>query len=449
MASAAPGGTGSDAERGGVAPVSAGYSYYVLALLFLVYVFNFVDRQVLSILLTPIKEDLGVSDTFMGFLTGFAFVVFYTFAGIPIARIADRTSRRTVIALGLTVWSLMTAVSGLARNGVELALARVGVGVGEAAGTPPAHSLLSDYFGPKRRATALSIYAMGVFVGVAGAFIGGGWIATHFGWRSVFMAVGLTGIPLAFLVRFTIRELPRGFSDPGPIQEVAAIPFWQAAGQLARNKSFVLVVLGTSIQSLSGYGIMTWGPTFLIRTHGMAMVDVGFTLGIAMGLMGGLGAYLGGVWADRMGHHDERWYMRLPAIQTAALLPFGFGFIVLEDRFLALASFYPFYLLGAMYVGPMHSTIQGLVVPSLRATASALNLFVVNMIGLGLGPLLIGVLNDAFAARWGETGIRYSMLVVLVIGGFSSVVFWLASRGLREDLDAAREAARASQGAGA
>jgi MFS family permease len=442
MASPAPEQGPSDSAVGGKPQISVGYSRYVLALLFLVYVFNFIDRQVLSILLTPIKEDLGVSDTFMGFLTGFAFVVFYTFAGIPIARLADRTSRRTVIAIGLTVWSVMTAVSGLAQNGFQLALARVGVGVGEAAGTPPAHSLLSDYFGPERRATAMSIYAMGVFVGVAIAFMGGGWIATHFGWRTVFLAVGLVGIPMALLVRATIRELPRGYSEPGPIRSVEAVPFREAVGQLASNRSFVFVVLGTSVQSLSGYGIMTWGPTFLIRTHGMEVVDVGFTLGLAMGSMGALGAYLGGVWADRMGARDKRWYMRLPALQTLALIPFGLGFIMLDDRGWAMASFYPFYLLGAMYVGPMHSTIQGLVVPSLRATASAVNLFVVNMIGLGLGPLLIGVLNDAFAARWGEAGIRYSMLVVLIIGGFSSLLFWRSSRSLREDLAKAREAAR-------
>lgn len=418
--------------------IGRGYSYYVLSLLFLVYVFNFVDRQVLAILLVPIQNDLGVSDTFMGVLTGFAFVVFYTFAGIPIARIADRTSRRTVIALGLLVWSAMTALSGMARTGWHLALARVGVGVGEAAGTPPAHSLLSDYFGPERRATALSIYAMGVFVGVAGAFMGGGWIAGHFGWRSVFLSVGLVGMPLALLVRFTIRELPRGFSDPGPMSPLEPVPFRKAVSALARNRSFVLIVVATSIQSLSGYGILTWGPTFLIRTHGMELVEVGVTLGLAIGVTGGAGVFLGGVLADRLALRDERWYMRLPAIECALLLPFALGFILVDDRFWALALFCPFYLLGAMYVGPMHSTIQGLVVPNLRATASALNLFVVNMIGLGLGPLAIGVLNDRFAARYGEAGIRWSMLAVALFGGISSVIFWLSSQTLREDLRAAR-----------
>ena len=211
-----------------------------------------------------------------------------------------------------------------------------------------------------------------------------------------------------------------------------------ALSTLLRNRSFVWVVLGTSIQSLSGYGIMTWGPTFLIRQHDLPLMEVGFTLGIPIGLMGGFGVWFGGWLADRMGRRDERWYMWLPALETTLLIPFALAFILLDDLFWALVAFYPFYLLGAMYVGPMHSTIQGLVRPNLRARASATNLFVVNMIGLGLGPLLIGMLNDAFASRWGEGGIRYSMLTAAMIGALSSGVFWLASRHLREDLEAAR-----------
>ena len=422
--------------------ISRGYSNYVLALLFVVYVFNFIDRQVLSILLQPIKEDLGVSDTFMGFLTGFAFVVFYTFAGIPIARIADRTSRRAVIALGLATWSLMTALSGTARTGWQLAAARVGVGVGEAAGTPPAHSLLSDYFEPSRRATALSIYAMGVYLGVAAAFMGGSWLATHFGWRSVFLVVGLAGIPLALLVRLTVRELPRGYSEAGPVAQVEPVPFLETLSQLARNRSFKWAVGAPALQSLSGYGILTWGPPFLIRIHGMELLNVGMVLGAAIGILGAGGAYVGGRWADSLARRDESWYMRLPAIQTAALLPFGYGFILLSSEFGALVSFIPFYFLGAMYVGPMHSVIQGLVVPNQRAMASAVNLFIVNMIGLGLGPLLIGIFNDLWAAEYGESAIRYSMLLAVTVGWFSSAAFWMASRHLPEDLQAARDAAR-------
>lgn len=434
-------------KASGEPEVAKGYSTYVLTLLCIVYIFNFIDRQVLSILLPNIKADIGVSDTYMGFLTGFAFVVFYTLAGIPIARLADRVSRRSIIAVGLVVWSSMTAASGLVQNFWQLAAARVGVGVGEAAGTPPAHSLLSDYFPPERRATALAIYAMGVYIGVAVAFIGGSYIASQFGWRTVYIVIGLAGIPLALLVRLSIRELPRGYSDPVPAGEVRtpqAVPMGAALRRLMGNRSFVFLVLATSVQSLSGYGVMNWGPTFLMRVHEMPQVEVGFGLGLAIGTMGCLGAYVGGKLADRMGEIDERWIMRLPAIQAVAGVPFALGFVLAESQFVAMLCFYPFYLLGAMYLGPMIATIQNLVVPGMRATASAINLFVVNMIGLGLGPFLVGVFNDLLAPTYGIEAIRYSMVGVALIGGFSSILFFAASTNLPEDLAAARHQAQSS-----
>ncbi|MCP5066525.1 MAG: MFS transporter [bacterium] len=422
--------------------VSSRYSNYVLGLLFVVYVFNFIDRQVLSILLPSIKADLDVSDTYMGFLTGPAFVLFYTFAGIPIARFADRTSRRSVIALGLVVWTAMTAASGLVRSFWQLAAARVGVGIGEAAGSPPAHSLLSDYFPPERRATALSIYGAGVYLGVAVAYLAGGYIGHHFGWRTVYLVIGMAGFPLAALVRFSIRELPRGYSDAAAVPERdETVSLWQVLSVLRRNRSFVLVVLATSVMSLSGYGVLTWGATFLMRVHGMGMVEVGVWLGLAIGITGGLGAYLGGRWADALGRRDRRWYVWLPACELAIAVPFVAGFVLLESRIAALLCFIPFHLLASMYLGPMLSTIQNLVVPHMRATASAVNLFVVNLVGLGIGPLLMGFLNDLLAADYGETSIRWSMLFVGIVGGGSSILFYLAGRSLRDDLDAAQRAA--------
>jgi len=425
---------------GGLPSVSTGYSYYVLGVLFVVYVFNFIDRQVLSILLDDIKRDLGVSDTYMGFLTGFAFVFFYTFAGIPIARLADRTSRRTIIALGLTAWTTMTAASGLARNFWQLALARVGVGVGEAAGSPPAHSLLSDYFSPERRATALSIYAAGVYVGVMIAFMAGSYISEHFGWRSVYLTLGLAGIPLAVLVRSTVRELPRGFSEGAPAQ-VEAAPFGQVLRFLLGCRSLVWIVLASSVQSLSGYAFLVWGPAFLGRVHEMGRIDIGWRLGLIIGFTGTIGAYLGGKVTDWLGARDKRWYMRLPALQSVCGVPFVIGFVLLEDEVAALCCFAAFYLLGAMYVGPMLSMTQSLVRPSMRATTSAILLFVLNMVGLGLGPLVVGILNDSWSDRFGIEAIRYSLLVVGILGGLASPLFWQASRNLREDL-------RAVQGSG-
>jgi predicted MFS family arabinose efflux permease len=421
------------AAQGSDSKISLAYSYYVLGILFTVYVFNFIDRQVLAILLQPIKQDLQASDTAMGFLAGFAFVVFYTFAGIPIARFADRTSRRSVIAAGLAVWSAMTAASGLARSFTQLALARVGVGIGEAAGSPPAHSLLSDYFPPERRATALSIYATGVYVGAMIAFMAGGYIREHFGWRLVYLVVGLPGIPLALLVRMTVRELPRGFSESGPA-DTRVVGIGEVLRFLLSRRSFLYIAAGASCQSLGGYAILSWGPAFLERVHQMPVVEVGTWLGLCVGVGGSAGAYLGGKLADRLGSRDPSWYMRLPAMQAVLGVPFVAAFLLLQSPKLALICFFPFYFIANMYIGPMLAMTQGLVRLRMRATASAILLFILNMVGLGAGSFVVGFLNDQFAGRFGIEAIRYSLLAVALVGGLASLFFLQASRTLPQDL---------------
>ncbi len=415
-------------------PYSGSYANYVLAVLFLVYVFNFIDRQILGILLDDIKADLQVSDTAMGFLVGFAFVVFYTFAGIPIARLADRSSRRTIIALGLALWSAMTAASGLAQNYLQLALARIGVGVGEAAGSPPAHSLLSDYFPPQKRATALAIYSTGVYIGSMIAFMAGGYIKEALSWRAAFFMVGVPGLLLALLVRFTIAEPKRGISEPGQAN-ASQPPLGEVLRYLLGCRSFLLLVLASSVQSLSGYSVLVWGPAYLGRVHHLSGVEIGTLLGLAIGVAGCLGGYLGGRWSDQLGSSDVRWYLRLPAMQSLLGVPFVIGFTLLDNTTAALICFIPFYFVGAMYVGPMLSMTQGLVQLRMRATASAILLFVLNMVGLGVGPILVGAMNDYLFVEHGVDAIRYSLAVMGVLGGFASLAFWMASKTLRSDLD--------------
>lgn len=419
-------------------PRPGGYAWYVLALLTLTYIFNFIDRQILAMLIEPIKKEFGVSDTAMGFLSGFAFVFFYTLVGIPIARWADRGSRKGIITLALTIWSGVTAACGLAKSFVELALLRVLVGVGEAGGSPPSHSLISDYFPPHRRATALSLYACGVYIGSALAFLAGGYLLKNYDWRTVFFVVGLPGLALAALVGLTVKEVPRGHSEglATPPENAPQASLGEVLRFLRSRRGFVFVAFASSIQSLAGYAILTWGPAFLGRVHGMPFVDIGWHLGWTIGIAGCLGAWLGGVLADRYGSRDTRWYMRLPAIQSIAAIPFMLGFVLLQDKQLALLCFIPFYTLGAMYVGPMFSVIQGVTPPHMRATASAVLLFIVSMIGAGLGPLSIGLLNDhVFGPIHGQTAIRYSMLVMGCLGGFASILFWMASRDLREEMN--------------
>ncbi|MCP4036310.1 MAG: MFS transporter [bacterium] len=417
---------------------------YVLGVLFIVYVFNFMDRQVLSILIENIKSDLQLSDTQIGFLGGFAFSLMYTFAGIPIARYADRASRRNVVALGLVVWTSFTALTAAVGSFPQMLAARIGVGIGEAAGSPPSHSLISDYFPVRKRATALSIYGMGVYVGIAAAMIFGGYVAQNFGWRSVYLAVGLAGIPLALLVRLTVREIPRGSSDrtsntPVPVAEQP--PFATALRSILSIRSLLLIIAGTAVQSLAGYGLMLWGAPFLMRVHHLSQPEAGLALGLIFGIAGCSGVYCGGRLGDSLGQRDERWYMRLPAIQAVVGLPFLVGFLVADDTNVALASFAVFYFVANMYIGPMFAMTQGLVPPNMRATTSAINLFIVNLIGLGLGPFLMGYLNDALASQYGAESIRYSLLSVGSFGGTALVFFGLASRALPRDLAAAREAA--------
>ncbi|MBV6417651.1 MAG: Hexuronate transporter [Steroidobacteraceae bacterium] len=414
--------------------VSGGYASYVLALLSLVYVVSFIDRQILAMLMEPIKHEFGVSDTAMGLLTGFAFVLFYTLAGIPIARFADRASRKGIIAVSLAAWSVLTAASGLVRSFAQLAAIRVFVGIGEAGCNPSAHSLISDYYPPRRRATALSVYACGVYVGSAIAFLAGGWLLTRYDWRTAFFVAGLPGLVLAIVVGLTVRELPRGHAE-GRTGAVAPAPLAEVIRFLLARRAFVLIVFGTAVQSLSGYAVINWGPTFLARVYQMSWSEIGASLGWVIGIGGTFGALLGGRLADYMGRRDVRWYMRLPALQSLLAVPFIIGFTLFAKPAHALASFVPFYVLTAMYVGPMFAMVQGLVELRMRATAAAIMLFITNLVGLGVGPLLVGVLNDrVFGPLYGVAGIRYSLLTVGVLGGLSSLLFWSASRRLRDEL---------------
>jgi MFS family permease len=419
--------------------VSRAYASWVLAVLFVVYVFNFIDRQVLSILIQPIANDLHASDTEMGLLVGLAFAVFYTLAGIPIARLADRRSRRGVIVFSLVLWSGMTAASGLARSFAQLALARIGVGVGEAGGTPPSHALLSDYFPPERRSTALALYGNGIYVGAGLGILAGGLLQEAFGdWRRAFFAVGLCGLPLALLVHFGVRELPRGSSEAAAAPR-AAVGFGAALRFLFARPSFRWLVAGACCQAISGYGILNWGAVFLGRVHGLSYGQIGRWLGLTIALAGCGGVTFGGWLADRLAARDPRWAMRLPAIVSVGALPFALRFLLVASPLAALASFVPFYAISNMYVGPLWSTTQNLARPEMRATASAVLLFILNIVGLGLGPTLVGALNDQLAPHFGDIAVRWSLLIVSLAGGLAGLFFWIGSEFLRADL-ASRDA---------
>jgi MFS family permease len=410
------------------------YANYVLAILFVAYVINFVDRQIVSILAEPIKLELGISDSWIGFLGGPAFAIFYATMGIPIARLADLWVRRTVIAIGLALWSGMTALSGLSQSFTHLALARIGVGVGEAALSPPAHSLLADYFPVSRRSTALGIYAMGIHIGVLVGLVLGGWLEELWGWRAAFMVVGIPGLILALVVRFTVREPVRGAQEATPI-EGAPPPVAEVVRFLAARRSFIHLSLGIGFTAFAGYAFAFWAPQFLRRVHEMSSGELGTKIGIGLGVGGAIGSVLAGMLADRLGRRDVRWWLWIPAIACAGPLPFTLAFLLVGDPNLALLISFPGVVIAAMYQGPVFSTVQTLSPVRMRSVAAGVLFFVTNIIGLALGPQSIGWLNDYVFFERGDAAVRYSLLLVLLVMGIRSAVhFVLAARALPGDL---------------
>jgi predicted MFS family arabinose efflux permease len=424
------------AERGaaaGAAPVSRAYARYALLLLLAMYTLNHLDRHLMVILLEPIKREFGASDTAMGLLTGFAFAVLYTIAGLPIARWADRGVRRSIIAWGLLVWSSMTAVTGLVRSFGELLLARVAVGVGEAAGAPPAHSLLSDYFPPERRATALALFATGGTIGMALGLFLGGRLGELFGWRATFVALGLPGVALALVLRLTLREPPRGLSERRGVEAEPA-PLGEVLRTLGSLRSFVYMGLAGALHSFSGFASTTWSPTFLIRVHGMTLAEVGSWLAPAGLVTAMTGMLLGGTLTDRWGARDRRAYMVLPGIASLLAFPFTLFFLLWPEPIPAILVGSLGGILGGMWTGPTFAMVQGLARPRMRALAIALVLFVINLVGMGLGPLAIGALNDRLAPWLGVEAVRYSLLILWLPHLLGATCNLLSARHLRADL---------------
>ncbi len=425
------------AERGDAA--RAAYARYVLAALFCVYILNFLDRQILAILIEPIKAELAVSDTAMGLLTGFAFAVFYTGAGLPLARIADRGSRTGLIAIGLVVWSAMTAASGLARSFWQLALARVGVGVGEASFTPASHSLIADYFPPERRAGAMAIFAAGASLGTILGYLLGGLVGQYVGWREAFLLVGLPGLLAAPVFFLSVREPPRGASERRKVE--AGQPTALAVlRHLLTRRSFVYLAASASLHGFSSYGSATWIAVFLIRVHGLSLAEAGLVLAVVSGASSFVGQIAGGRLADRLGRRDPRWYMFFPAITSVAALPFLLAFLLVPDTKLAVLLSVPGSLLVNVWTGPTYAMAQGLAPPRMRAVASALVVFLLNLVGMGLGPLAVGALNDLLAPRLGLEAVRYSLLVAALPHTLAAAFNLLAARSLRQDLEAAARA---------
>ncbi|MDA0338621.1 MAG: MFS transporter [Proteobacteria bacterium] len=444
---------------GGVSGTSANkVRRYTLIMLTVVYTSNFIDRQIMNVLLEPIKNDFGATDTMMGFLTGFSFAIFYATLGIPVAMMADKVNRRNVITAALTVWSVMTALGGAAQNFWQLAAARIGVGIGEAGASPPSHSMIADLYPAEERVSAMAIYSTGIQIGSALGFFIGGWLAYLFNWQVAFLVVGLPGLILAFVFRRTVTEPKRGGAD-GKSADFESVPLVVGARQvisalrparfgkseesktliaafnhLWHTKSLRHAIIGCTFVAFIGYGGVAFGASFLIRSHGLTLSEVATFFSLAAAIFGSGGAILAGLAADKLALRDVRWVAWIVAATKITAIPLIIVFYLADNLWMVLPIYPLIMALGATYQGSTFSMVQTLSPLRYRSQASAILLFVINLIGLGLGPWAVGALSEALRPEFGQDSLRYALLAMSMLGIWGAFHYYLAGRHYRDDL---------------
>jgi|SRR5579859_625815 len=376
---------------------ATGYRYLVVGLLAVVYTFNFMDRQILSTLAEPIRKDLNLSDTALGALGGLSFALFYTTFGIPVAWLCDRFKRVWIMAAACGVWSLFTAGCGLATNFTQLAISRMMVGIGEAGGSPPSYSLVSDYFPAKERGAGLALYSLGVPLGsMLGVALGAG-VAAQYGWRVAFFVVGLPGILLALIMLLVVREPKRGGLDEvtlGADAHAPAPPAFRVIGEFFSNRTLLCTAIACGLSAFVGYGMLNFNAPLLMRVKGMTLKEVSLYYSLVIGLTGVTGTFVSGWLADKLSQRDRRWYSWIPAIAFSLTIPALAGLIWAPTWQIALLFLAVPALLNNMYLAPALAVVQNAVPPGQRTMAGAILLFVLNLIGLGGGPLFLGRVSD-------------------------------------------------------
>ena len=414
-----------------------------LTLLTLTYFFSYMDRQILAILLERIKADLVLTDTQLGLLSGLVFAIFYATLGIPVARLADRTSRRNIIAVSLTIWSAMTAMCGLAQNFTQLMLFRIGVGIGEAGSSPPSHSIIADLYPPEKRAGAMAVYSLGVVLGAGFGTLIGGVVAHSYGWRVAMMTVGLPGIALAVLVRLFMVEPRRGLSDAGPVAAPAPMPsVAQGFASMWASAPARHLVVGVTLTSMIGYALTGWGPSFMQRSLGISMLDVSRYIALPGALFGAISALAGGKIADvlakRHGLHVQSWVV---LVMKGLSLPFALAFYLIDVPAIAIGSYFIYLIFANSYLGPSFALIQHLAPLKTRAMWAAITLLVINLVGLGLGPTMVGWLSDLLKPTFGEESLRYALVIIVMMTPWALYHYWRAGVLLKRAEDQAALAA--------
>ena len=408
-------------------------AYYALGMLTLIYSLNFLDRTVITILIDPIKRDYHLSDKMMGFISGFGFVIMYSILAAPVARWADRGNRRSIITYGLVLWSGMTALAGVARNALQLTLSRFGVGVGEAAGTAPSASMISDLFPGEKRSSAMSIYQLGpVFGGFLGAFIGG-WVNQYYGWHDAFLVAGIPGLLVALIFRFTVREPARGRSEPKKVSTLQE-NLRETFRFMLSQRCYMLILIGFCFTTFTQFGFGTWTAPFLGRIHHLNSAQIGTYVGTVRAGAGLFGTLAGGYLSDWMGRKDVRWRMYISAICSILAFPGVLLFVFAKSLFVCIVGFTIVSMMSPVHVGPIVAASHSVVKVGMRAFSTSVVYLISELIGLGLGPFLIGVFNDHYAHRLGVGVIRYSMSTAAITTLVGGLLFILGAQFLQRDM---------------
>ena len=423
------------------APATARALRYLLGIGFLVVMVSMMDRYVVSILLEQIKADLSLTDTQLGWLVGPAFVVVHVLFQLPLARLADHANRRNMIAIAMSLWSLFTMAAGTARSFPMLLATRMGVGITEAGCSPPLASLLSDYFPAERRGRAMSVFTIGAVAGIGAGMLLGGLVGQHYGWRTALVAAGAPGIALALVFRLTVREPARGQSD-GAAADAPRPPISQVLATLFRKPTFVWLIVGSSFLNVMSLGRGVWEPVFLMRVYELEQASAGITYFMISPVPSMVGAIFGGLLADRLGQRDRRWYMWLPAAAMLVTFPLSAAFLLwpVSSTLFGLGVPVGFVfsiatsLTGAMASPATIAVGQNLAPPTMRAMTHALWTMASNLVGMGLGPLFVGVLSDHFSAASGDDSIRYALLVISGVAVLAAVAFFFGARRVEDDL---------------
>jgi predicted MFS family arabinose efflux permease len=414
------------------------YRGWFLFLLTMAYALNFLDRQILSILQEPVKAELGLSDTQLGLIGGPVFALLYVGLGVPIARLSDRANRVRIISGAIGLWSIATATCGLAANFFQLAASRMTVAIGEAAATAPSYALLADLYKKEQRASAIGIFTTGTSIGSALGLALGGWVGFTYGWRSAFLIIGLPGVLLALVIFLTLREPPRGFSD-GRSADVPPAKFAEVAKRALATRAFPGIAFAIGIASISGFALAHWMPSFMVRSFGLTIAEAGWRVALASGGGGLVGGLVGGFVCDRLAKRDRRWWCWAPAIAFFLNIPLMLLLFRATSATEAMLLMAAVLFLYHFWGGAGHSLIQSLVGVRMRATAAALFLMCISLIGQGLGPLVVGFASDRLHAGSGAESLRYALMATTPVWLVAGLLWLWAATRLREELDNAPE----------